>query len=121
MFDVAHNLCKVAAANFDDMSMLLISGRQAFQALGAPRPGRVQLRAKLFDRLKHYYTSIACWAGASRWQTPCATDPTGRLAAMMSNLLTARSPCGARTQFPHPMPPHGLCAQRRSHARQVWR
>jgi hypothetical protein len=31
-------------------------------------PGEtVRKGGKLFDRFKHYYTSISCWAGASRW------------------------------------------------------
>ena len=32
--------------------------------------------SKLFDRFKHYYTSISCWAGASRWLERQIQRPT---------------------------------------------
>jgi hypothetical protein len=43
---------------------------------------RARQRVKLFDRLKHYYTSIGCWTGGSgnavalrhRFATPASLD-----------------------------------------------
>jgi hypothetical protein len=67
----------------------------AFELQVLERSVAMRRGGKLFDRFKHYYTSISCWAGASRWMERHIQRPT-----LPASRLPPAPPAAIPPKFP---------------------